>query len=112
GFYKSDASQLPVFQVFPGFVDIANRRFIDQETGAPIAAQLDAVFVIPFNDSLHLVAIFHDHHHRGFALHLLLVVKIFGVGLVGGRDSFHGRLAIGVFQPLTALRDWFFAWRR
>src|SRR5437016_12853979 len=80
--FARDLQRLRLSDVFPSLVDIANGRLIDQEIGAAVSAQLDAVFVVPLDGSLYLIAIFHHDHDRGFALHLLLVIKILGVGLV------------------------------
>src|SRR4029077_2228031 len=64
-----------------GFIDVANGRLIDQQRRRAAAAYLDAVTVIPLDNALHLFAVFHYHHNRGFALDLLLVIIIFRVSL-------------------------------
>src|ERR1051326_4723878 len=67
---------------FAGLVDIADRRFIDQQSRSAVAVQLDAVAVIPLDASLHLFAVFHHHYHGGLTLDLLLVIVIFSMGLL------------------------------
>ena len=43
---------------------------------------LDAILVVPLDDAANLVAGVEDHHHRRSRLHLLDVIKIFGVRLL------------------------------
>jgi len=58
--------------------------------GILLAGDFYAVFVVPFDEALDFFPILQNDHHRRFGLHLLEVVKIFGVCLLGG-----GRLAPG-----------------
>src|SRR5579859_1949358 len=97
---------------FAGFVDIANGGFINQQVGSTCPGQLNTVLVIPFDQSLYLVTIFQDHDHGSLALNLLLVIKVFSVGLVSRTGPSNRWHAVGALQAFTTLRNRFGPLRR
>ena len=81
-----------------GFVHVFNAVLEQQKIGSANTIELQALTVIPFNNAFQLLSIRENHHHVRFALHLLRVVELLGIGLVGRRVLFDSRrTATGVF---------------
>ncbi len=59
---------------------------VDHQVGSAGAIQLDAVLVVPLDVAVDLFTIAQHDDHGSLRLHLLLVVEIFGVGLLAGCD--------------------------
>ncbi len=77
------------------FVHVFDRRLENHQVGgAAGAVDLQAVFVVPLDDAVNFFAVVQDQNHWSFRLHLLLVIKILGVGVLRW-GSFFGS-AIGV----------------
>src|ERR1700733_340377 len=92
------------------FKHVLNRRLIDHQIRfAAFPLHLDAVPVIPLNDAVNFFAIAQHNHHRRPRLHLLLIIKILGIGLLWRRCllsavAAHGAVAsIGALSPFHAL---------
>src|SRR5262249_19225783 len=86
---------------------VFDRRLVDHQVGSDITVHLDAAFVIPLDDAVNLLAVTQDNNHRGLGLHLLLIVEIFGVGLLRWRSfaSSSASVAVVAFGTLgPALR--------
>src|SRR5713226_5181888 len=64
---------------------VLNGGLVDHQVGGAAAVQLDAVLVVPLDIAVDFLAVTQHDNHGGLRLHLLLIVKIFGVGLFGGR---------------------------
>ncbi len=64
------------------FVHIADCVLKNQKVRARVAVHFDAVLVVPFDNSVKLLPILQDHNHRCLVLHLLEIVKAFGIGLL------------------------------
>src|SRR5215472_3790230 len=92
--------------IFACFVHVADSRLVKQQVGSAVTAQLDAIPVIPLDQTLHMLAVSQHDHDRSLALHLLLIVEVFGVSLVLRLDLLHQWHTVSTFQPLTALRHW------
>src|SRR6267142_3810277 len=86
---------------FADFVDVSDRGFIDQQAGAGGAGQANAVAVIPFDDALYLFTVLQHDDQRSFCLDLLLIIKILGMGLVGGHGFLHPRTAVAAIKPVA-----------
>src|SRR4030088_2785995 len=89
---------------------------VDHQVGGAAADQLDAVLVVPLDIAVDFLAVAQNDDHGSLRLHLLLIIKIFGVGLLGGRgllgrtggtgaipifvsvpvSTFSGRVVVGV----------------
>src|SRR5205823_10934565 len=68
--------------ILPFFEHVLNGRLVDHQVRlAVLAIHLDAITVIPLNDPAHFFAVAENDHHGGPRLHLLLIIKILGVGL-------------------------------
>src|ERR1039458_8170511 len=67
----------------PLFKHVLDRRLIDHQIRRAAAVQLDAALVVPLDVAVDLLAIAQYHHHGSLGLHLLLIIEIFGVGLLG-----------------------------
>src|SRR5262249_54759273 len=76
---------------FALFVHVLDAGLVDQQVSRANAVHLQAVLVIPFDDAVNLFPVLQHKDHRGLALHLLLVIEIFGMCLLGRR----GLLAVG-----------------
>src|SRR5580700_10586745 len=64
------------------FIHVLDGRLVDHQVGlAVFAIYLDAGPVVPLDDAAYFFAVTQNDHHLGARLHLLLVVKIFGIGL-------------------------------
>ena len=50
-----------------------------------VAGDLQTALVVPLDHAVNFLAVAQHDHHRGFRLHLLLIVKVLGVGLFRGR---------------------------
>src|ERR1039458_1459276 len=70
---------------------------VDHQVGSAVAVQLDAVLVVPLNIAVDFFAVAQHDDHGSLALHLLLIIKILGVGLFGGRGLL-GRHASGTIS--------------
>ena len=69
------------------------------------AVQLDAVLVVPLDIAVDFLAVAQHDDHGSLGLHLLLIVKILGVGLLGRRGLFGrcgGTVAISVPISVSA----------
>ena len=62
--------------------------FVDHQVGSTGAVQLDTGLVVPLDIAVDFLAVAQHHDHGGLGLHLLLVVKVFGVGLLRGSTLF------------------------
>src|SRR5262249_36479573 len=62
------------------FVHVLDGRFVDHQVGRAAPVNLDAIAVVPLDETVNLLAVPENHHHRRLPLHLLLIVEIFGVG--------------------------------
>src|SRR5215472_5349284 len=83
----------------PLFKHVLDRRFINHQIRlAVLTVHLDAIAVVPLNNAVHLFTVAQHDHHRRPRLHLLLVVKILGVGLLG-----RGRLFPGAQSAIVAM---------
>jgi hypothetical protein len=69
---------------------VLNRGLVDHEVGGGVAVQLDAVLVVPLDVAVDFLAVAQYDDHGGLRLHLLLIIEIFGVGLLAGRDLLGG----------------------
>src|SRR5215468_4132492 len=91
---------------FARFVHVADSRLVKQQVGSAVAGQLDAIPVVPLDQTLQMLAVFEHNNDRSFTLHLLLIVEVFGVSLVLRLDLLHQRHSVSTFQPFTTLRHW------
>src|SRR6267378_4256277 len=79
---------------------------VDHQVGGAGAVQLDAVLVVPLDIAVDFLAVAQHDDHGSLRLHLLLIVKILGVGLLGGRGLLGrsgGTVAISVPISVPAL---------
>src|ERR1019366_8150509 len=58
---------------------------VDHQVGGAAAVQLDAMFVVPLDIAVDFLAVAQHDDHGSLGLHLLLIIIIFGVGLLAGR---------------------------
>src|SRR5512141_427447 len=84
-------------------VHVLDRWLVNEQVGLAAAGELDAVLVVPLDVAVDLFAVLEHDDHRGLGLHLLLVIKILGVGLLGGSGlarravaALHGRSTVAV----------------
>src|SRR5580704_11839414 len=75
-FGEMNARRLLAFRFF---VHVLNRWLVDDDVGLRSAVHLQAVLVVPLDHAVDLFAVAEHDHHGCLALHLLLIVKIFGV---------------------------------
>src|ERR1700722_535106 len=62
---------------------VFNSGLVNHQVWAPVVADyFDAGLVVPFDDAVHFFAVAQHNHHRRSRLHLLLIIKILGVGLL------------------------------
>src|SRR6516164_5618964 len=54
---------------------------VDNQVGGAVAIQFDAGLVVPLNDAVHFLTVAQHYTRLRLGLHLLLVIRIFGVGL-------------------------------
>src|ERR1700704_3027408 len=73
---------------------------VDHQVGGAGAVQLDAVLVVPLDIAVDFLAVAQHDDHGSLRLHLLLIVKIFGVSLFGGRGLF-GRRGGTIAIPIS-----------
>src|SRR5258708_36347575 len=55
---------------------------VDHQVGGSGAVQLDAVLVVPLDIAVDFLAVAQHDDHGSLRLHLLLIIKIFGVSLL------------------------------
>src|ERR1700734_1096559 len=68
------------------FEHVFNCGFVNHQIRCAIFADyLDAGFVIPFDNAVYFLAIAQHDHHGSPRLHLLLIIKILGIGLLRRR---------------------------
>ena len=91
------------------FEHVLDGRLVNHEIWlATIPVYLDAVTVIPFDDSVNFFSIAQHDHHRSARLHLFLIVEVLGVGRLGrcellaSASRSHGTLTS--FRTIVALR--------
>src|ERR1700687_4285069 len=83
-FSAREAGKLPL--VLPFFEHVLDRRLVNHQIRlAVFTVHLDAIPVVPFDDAVYFLAIAQNDHHWRPRLHLLLVIKILGVGLLRRR---------------------------
>src|SRR6267143_6842397 len=58
---------------------------VNHQVGGAGAVQLNAVLVVPLDIAVDFLAVTQHDDHRSLRLHLLLIIKVLGVGLFGGR---------------------------
>jgi len=75
---------------------------VDHQVGGAAAVQLDAMFVVPLDIAVDFLAIAQHDDHRRLGLHLLLIIEIFGVGLLAGRGPL-GRGSAGTVSISVAI---------
>src|SRR5208282_2790509 len=80
---------------------VLDGRLVDHQVGGAVAVQLDAMFVIPLDIAVDFLSVAQHDDHGSLGLHLFLIIKILGVGLLGRRD-FLGRSGgtVPVFIPV------------
>jgi len=78
---------------------------VDHQVGGAGAVQLDAMFVVPFDIAVNFLAVAQHDDHGSLGLHLLLIIIIFGVGLLGGRGLL-GRSSGTVTVSISAFGGW------
>src|ERR1700675_220164 len=62
---------------------VLNSWLVNHQVWASVVADyLDAGFVVPFDDAVHFFAVAQHNAHGRSRLHLLLIIKILGVGLL------------------------------
>src|SRR6516162_3713258 len=88
--------------VLTGLVHVLDRGLVHHKIGSAHAIYLQAVLVIPFDDSMDLFSIPEHDNHGSFRLHLLLVIKTLGVGLLGRRRLPTAPVAVAAVGPLRA----------
>ena len=86
-----------LFFVLAFFVHVLDTRFVDDEIGSAVAVHLDAISVVPFDDTMELLAVAHDDDHGRLTLHLFLVVEIFGIGAFRRRNLLAASGPVGAF---------------
>src|ERR1700674_5300993 len=74
---------------------------VDHQISGAGAVQLNAVLVVPLDIAVDFLAVAQHDDHGRLRLHLLLIIKIFGVSLFGGRGLL-GRSGgtVSVFVPI------------
>src|SRR6202165_4052895 len=80
---------------------------VDHQVGRAGAIQLDAVLVVPLDITVHFLPFAQNDGHGSLRLHLLLIIKIFGVGLLGrrgllGRNGGPVAIPISISVPVPA----------
>ena len=78
GWYEELLFVLP----FLILVEILDVVFEDQKGWAILTMQFEAAFVIPFDNAVQFLAVLEHNHHGRVRIHLLLVIKALGVGLL------------------------------
>src|SRR5579864_2250098 len=106
--------ELRLLLIFTLFEHVLDRRLIDHQVRLPvITVHFNAVTVIPLDDAVNFLAVAENNHHGCPRLHLLLVVEIFGVGLLRRRcflscSAAHGTIAtlgsVDAFGTIMPLR--------
>src|ERR1700687_3968688 len=79
--------------------------FVDHQIGGSGAVELDSILVLPLEIAVDFLAVAQHDDHGSLRLHLLLIIKILGVSLLGGRGLFGrsgGTIAISVSVPVPA----------
>src|SRR5260370_349364 len=72
---------------FAFFVNVFDRRLVDHQIRlAAVSYHLEAVLVVPLDDAVNLLAVAEHDDQWGLRLHLFLIIKILGVGLLRGRE--------------------------
>jgi len=75
---------------FSIFVNILDDALENEQVGAALTRELDAIAVVPLDRAAKRLAIIENHDHRGMALHLLDPVEVLGVGRLRGRRLLAG----------------------
>ena len=87
---KRRAHQLPL-PVLAFLEHVLDRGLVDHQVGSAGTVELDAALVVPLDVAVDFLAVAQHYDHGGLGLHLLLVVEVFGVGLLGGGAGLFGR---------------------
>src|SRR5271169_2126218 len=90
--------------VLPFLEHVLDRGFVDHHIRlAVLTVHLDAIPIIPFDDAVHFLAVAQNDHHRCPRLHLLLVIKILGVGLLRRRGLLASAAPRGPFAAIPTV---------
>src|SRR5260370_8355645 len=65
---------------FSILVDVLDHALEDEQVGAALAGELDAIAVVPFDSAAKYFTILENDGHRRMGLHLLDPVEVLGVG--------------------------------
>ena len=74
-------------------MDVFDDALENEQIGAALARELDAIAVVPFDRAVKHFAIVQGHGHRRVALHLLDPIEVLGVGRLRGRGFLAGARA-------------------
>src|SRR5580765_1125481 len=92
-----------LLQVFSFLKHVLNRRLINHKVRLTVLAiDLDAIAVIPLDDSVDLLVIAQNDYHWSPRLHLLLIIEIFGVGLLWRGQLLSALCAHGTLIAIAA----------
>jgi len=99
-------NRLPLLLPVLAFLEhVLDGGLVDHQVGGAGAVQLDAMFVVPLDIAPDFLAVAQHDDHGSLGLHLLLIIKIFGVGLLGGHGLLRrggGTVSVSVAIPVSA----------